>query len=599
MSKHIQYHGRLILVVVAIVACFGLIFSRLVELHVLNREHMLAQIDQNRQRFDRLEARRGNIVDARGNLLAATQSVIEVGLDPHSIRMEDSGRFGDLARVLGIPVSRIEQAAATKGREVKGPNGPELRIVQWHKLADGVDESTYDEVLRLGIRGVYGNRSFQRTYPGGSLASHVVGFLNRENTPTMGVERAMDFYLRGQDGWRESERDGRSRELTQFRAREVGARDGMHLQLTIDWFAQHVVEAEIQRIVEQFDPKGVSIIVSEPATGNILALANYPSFDPNHFNRFPLDAMRNRAISDLLEPGSTFKIVPAAGALNEGLVMPDDRFDCSAGQAEYRGRLVSLPRDVSPMGDSSVHDIVVRSSNRGAAHLGIRLGAHRLHGYARAFGFGERTGLGLAGEVPGTLHEVRNWDGLTITRLPMGHAVAATPMQIHMATSVIANAGIMMEPRLFSRVFDGSGGTVASFQPRAVRRVVSVDTARTMAEMLADAAAPGGTARRAMIDGYRVGGKTGTTQKLIDGRYSSRHHVASFSGFLPVARPRLVITVIVDEPSLAGSGYGGVVSAPAFRSIGEQLIPYFGIQPDEVEDPRYLAGRVAEGRNLP
>ncbi len=599
MSRHLQYKGRLILVALAITACFGLVLSRLVELHVLNREHMLTEIEQKRQRFDRVDARRGNIVDARGNLLAATQSVIEVGMDPHSIRLEDVERFPDLARILGIPVSRIETAAATKRREVAGPNGPELRLVQWHKLADGVSEPMYDEIQKLGIRGVYGNRRYQRIYPAGGLAAHLIGFLNREETPTMGAELAMDYYLRGQDGWRESERDGRRRELAQFRNREVGARDGLHLQLTVDWFIQHVVEAEIQDLVNRFNPKGVSIVVSEPATGHILALANYPTFDPNSFNTFPVDSMRNRALSDLLEPGSTFKIVPAAGALNERLVVPTDRFDCSASQAEYRGRLVGLPRDSSPMGDSSVRDIVVKSSNRGAAHLGIRLGADRLHGYARDFGFGERSGLGLSGEVPGVLHDVRNWDGITITRLPMGHAVAATPLQIHMAMSVIANDGIMMEPRLFRRVFSGEGDTLVSFQPRAVRRVVSVDTARIMAEMLVEAAGPGGTARRAMINGFRVGGKTGTTQKIVNGTYSSQHHVASFSGFFPASRPRVVITVIVDEPQLAGSGYGGVVSAPAFRSIGEQIIPYLGIEPESSGDPRYLAGSFPEGGGVP
>lgn len=598
MSKHFQYRVRLLLVVVAVIAAFGMLVSRLVDLHIIEREHLLAEIDSRRQRFDRIEAKRGNIVDARGNLLAATRSVIQVGIDPQAIRPEDAARFGDLARILGIPVSSIEQAAAKRQRQVEGEGGSELKPVRWHKLADGVDEATYEEIKELGIRAVYGNRNYQRVYPGDQLAAHVVGFVNRESIPVMGVEQAMDFYLRGQDGWRESERDGRRRELTQYRSRDIAPRDGMHLQLTIDWFAQHVVEVEVQRIVEKFNPKGVSIIVSEPATGNILALANYPAFDPNHFNTSPMDALRNRAITDLIEPGSTFKIVPASGAINEGLVTPDDRFDCGAGQTEYRGRLVSLPRDAHPLGDASVHDIVVKSSNRGAAHLGMRLGAKKLYEYARAFGFGERTGLGLDGEVSGTLHDVRDWDGLTITRLPMGHAVAATPMQVHMAMSVIANDGVMMEPRLFQRVFDGKGETVVSFQPRAARRVVSVDTARTMAAMLADAAGPGGTARRAMIDGYRVAGKTGTTQKLINGRYSSQHHVASFSGFLPVSRPRLVITVIVDEPNLSGAGYGGVVSAPAFRSIGEQLIPYFGIQPDEETEPRYLAGGVVWGRNV-
>jgi cell division protein FtsI/penicillin-binding protein 2 len=226
-----------------------------------------------------------------------------------------------------------------------------------------------------------------------------------------------------------------------------------------------------------------------------------------------------------------------------------------------------------------MHDIVVKSSNRGAAHLGLMLGDQRLHDYAASFGFGEKTGCDLGGEISGILHAPRNWDGLTITRLPMGHAISATPMQVHSAMSVIANGGVLMEPMLAKRVFDVSGNDVIRFNPKARRRVISTEVAKTVASMLADVVGVDGTARRASIDNYDVAGKTGTTQKIINGSYSRQHHVASFSGFFPADNPALVITVVVDDPSSKGVGYGGSVAAPAFRNIAEACIAYLGIRP--------------------
>jgi len=231
-----------------------------------------------------------------------------------------------------------------------------------------------------------------------------------------------------------------------------------------------------------------------------------------------------------------------------------------------------------------MHEVVVKSSNRGAAHLGLLLGESRLHDYATAFGFGEKTGCDLGGEISGTLHDVKAWDGLTITRLPMGHAVSATPMQVHSAMSVIANDGILMEPMLTKRVFDNQGEDVIRFSPKAKRRVISSEVAGTISKMLADVVGENGTARRAAIENYAVAGKTGTTQKIVDGRYSNQHHVASFSGFLPADRPQLVVTVVVDEPRLNGVGYGGSIAAPAFRNIAEACIAYLGIRPSRTAE---------------
>ena len=228
-----------------------------------------------------------------------------------------------------------------------------------------------------------------------------------------------------------------------------------------------------------------------------------------------------------------------------------------------------------------MRDIVRKSSNKGSAQLGMIIGEKALYEYADAFGYGKKTDIGLAGEIAGTLHKVSEWDGLTITRLPMGHAVAATPLQVHCAMGVIANQGIYMQPQLVRRVYGSDGETKILYPPRGVRRVVSAKIAALMGEMLSEVVSDEGTARRAQLKGFKVAGKTGTSQKIINGAYSTRRHVASFTGFFPAQRPRLLITVVVDSPKMKGVGYGGIVAAPAFREVAEQAAKYLGIQTDE------------------
>lgn len=565
---------RLGLVTVGVVAGFGIIIWRLFFLHVHDQERLQQIVSNNRSRSEVTYSRRGNIVDVKGNLLAATRSTIEVGVDPQSFDEDDVLKLKDVAALLDMPLAVLRQSCTQK--YYPGTK----RAVRWKKLAEAVDEGVYERIKALKIKGIYGNRKFERVYPGEELAAHVLGFVNKEGTAVMGVERYMDFYLSGQNGWRESERDGRRREMAQFRHREVEPTDGLNVELTLDQMVQHIIEEELERLMEEYAPMAATIIVSEPATGAILGLANVPSFDPNIFWKFPLAAHRNRAVTDLFEPGSTFKVVPASAALNEGLVEPDDTFDANVESLHYRGRRVSLPRDHHEFGVLSVREIVVQSSNRGAAYLGMLLGADRLYDYAKQFGFGEPAGYHANAEAAGTLHLVKNWDGLTITRLPMGHAVSATPLQVHYALSVIANRGVLMHPQLIRRVFDAEGNTVVTFKPQPRRRVVSTRTAETMTGFLCEVVGgPQGTAPQAHIPGFTIAGKTGTSQKIVEGRYSHGKHIASFAGFFPASRPDLLISVVVDDPECEGVGYGGRVAAPIFRRVAERLIQYKGIHP--------------------
>lgn len=581
MSKAFVSSGRSSLISLAVACAFCVLLGRLFYLHVWHSAELLEYVEGNRKMVNVVEARRGNIVDSRGNLLATTRTSYNIGVDPQSFRERNRIKLPELAEILDLSLAEIEAKIDRKTRRVSGDT-KEVRLIRWTVLAKGADEATHNAVKALELRAVYGNQSHSRAYPAGQLAAHVLGYINKEETPVTGIERFFDYYLRGQDGWRETERDGKRHELAQFREREVEPSEGLSVELSIDQMVQHIVEAEIARVAEEFNPKGISIIVSQPATGAVLAMANYPTYDPNEFfntKKYPIANQRNRALTDVFEPGSTFKIVPAAAALNEGIVHPEDVFKTGVALVSYKGRTLKLPSDHHTYEELSVHDIVVKSSNRGAAQLGLKLGEKRLYDYAALFGFGEKTGCALGGEITGTLHAPRNWDSLTITRMPMGHAVSATPMQVHSAMSVIANGGVLMQPMLANRVFDASGRDVIRFNPKAKRRVISTEVAHTVAGMLADVVGKEGTARRAAIDNYEVAGKTGTTQKIVNGRYSNQHHVASFSGFFPAGNPSLVITVVVDEPQSTGVGYGGIVAAPAFRNIAEACIAYLGIRP--------------------
>ncbi|MFT5836921.1 MAG: cell division protein FtsI/penicillin-binding protein 2 [Candidatus Azotimanducaceae bacterium] len=581
MSKAFVSSGRSSLISFAVACAFCVLLGRLFYLHVWHSDELLEHVQGNRKMVNVVEARRGNVVDARGNLLATTRTSYNIGVDPQVFREEDREKLAELARILDKPVKELEAKIDRKTRKVS-EGSPEVRLIRWAVLAKDADEATHDAVKALGLGAIYGNQSHSRAYPAGQLAAHVLGYVNKEEAPVTGIERFFDYYLRGQDGWRETERDGKRHELAQYREREVEPSNGLNVELSIDQMVQHIVEAEIARMAEEYHPKGISVIVSQPATGAVLAMANYPTYDPNEFyntEKYPISYQRNRALTDVFEPGSTFKIVPAAAALNEGIVHPGDMFQTGVARVSYQGRTLKLPSDHHTYEELSMHDIVVKSSNRGAAHLGLMLGDQRLYDYSAGFGFGEKTGCDLGGEITGTLHAPRNWDGLTITRLPMGHAVSATPMQVHFAMSVIANDGVLMEPMLAKRIFDANGQDVIRFKPKAKRRVISTETANTMASMLADVVGDQGTARRASINNYDVAGKTGTTQKIVNGRYSSQHHVASFSGFFPAENPSLVITVVVDEPQLRGVGYGGSVAAPAFHNIAEACIAYLGIRP--------------------
>lgn len=581
MSRVCVRSGRFHLCTVVVLTGFLLLCGRLYFLQVLEAEEIAEQVETVRKRVDRLAAKRGDILDRNGNLLAGTRSRILYGADPQVVDTDETEKLALLAGILDIGYAELVEMVSRRERV---DSSGQTRDVRWVQVAE-LDEEVYEAAERIGLRGMYGIRRYERYYPGKELGAHLIGFINKEQTPVMGVESALDYYLRGQSGWRETGVDGKRRELAAFREREVAPRNGMHVQLTIDLFIQSAIESSLQELVEEMQPQGASIIVSSPHTGEILGLANYPTFDPNEFWEFPIGAQRNRALSDQYEPGSTFKIVPVSAALEEGLVNPDTEIDCGVARKEFNGVSIPMPQDHRNLGTVPVRTVVAKSSNRGAATIGMMLGEERLYAWARRFGFGQDVGWALEGDSSGNLPAVDDWDGYTISRLPTGYAIGATPMQVHLAMATIANDGVRVQPRLLKEVIDPASETVIALDPGKRNRVISEYTARLMKQMLTKVVSAEGTARRAELPGYAVAGKTGTARKIIDGQYSHNHHVGSFSGFFPANNPEVVITVVVDDAQVSGPAYGGVVAAPLFHDIGMKLIPYLDIKQAENLEP--------------
>ncbi|WP_414663238.1 peptidoglycan D,D-transpeptidase FtsI family protein [Horticoccus sp. 23ND18S-11] len=640
MSKGFASSYRIVLLATALFLCFAGVGVRLVWLHVVDRDSLIKTIEKARQTTIREVARRGDIVDENGSLLATSSSRRVLGVDPASLRPQDQHLWPQLAEKIDMPEAELRRIFLTRFREPAPaktatpaapapksvppllqlklvaetpvtsaafadeddtdvdptPDDKGRRAIRWARLREDVPEKLYEEIMKIGIKGVYGLHEYRRVYPNKQLAAHIIGYANRQQEAVVGMEAYADFFLRGQEGWRVGERDGRNRELPQFLMRRVPPSDGYSVKLSINTIVQDIVEQELTYIATTYEPLKASIIVSDPRTGFILAMANYPTFDPNEYNKVPKDEqrrMRNVAVADVYEPGSVFKIVAVAAAIEEGLASRRSMFDCSLNTFAHRGRVLSMPGEdhhFKVPTAVSLAEVVSHSSNRGAAQLGMALGEERFYRYTRAFGFGGTLGFPVGAEDAGLLRPLAKWDPIDITRVPIGHSISATVLQMHQAMSVIANDGVLLRPQIIKEVRDAAGDVVFQYGRTEIRRVVSAETARNVAQLLTGVASPDGTAVGAAIEGYDVAGKTGTTIKLMeeiqaDGTvkrvYNRSHHIASFVGFFPAGRPRVAISVVVDDAdhkAERGIAYGGKVAAPSFKRIGERLIPILKIE---------------------
>lgn len=437
-----------------------------------------------------------------------------------------------------------------------------------------VSNEVAERVKGLGIDEIKLFVESKRFYPGGELASHILGFCDVDNDGLEGLELYYDDYLKGTAGWRQTTRDGIGREIVALESGGVLPVDGYDLILTVDEIIQHIAERALASSVKKNKAKGGVLIVMDPRDGAILAMAVYPTFNLNLKSLAKPEEWRNRAITDCFEPGSSFKIVTASAALEEGLVGLNDKFYCEEGAYRIGGRTL---HDYRPNGWLTFSEVIVKSSNIGTVKVAQNLGEEKLWSYAGSFGFGQRTYVDLPGEVVGIVRDPSQWSKTSISAFPMGQEVAVTSLQLLDAISCIANDGRLMKPRVVSQIKDKSGRLVKYLGPTVVRRVMSKETARKMKEILAKVVEVG-TGRGAQVPGYRVAGKTGTAQKVkLDGSgYSDTRFVASFIGFVPVEDPVLSMAVVIDEPG--PRHFGGEVSAPVFSEVARDILRYLEVE---------------------
>lgn len=553
---------RALAITVALVLWMLLIAARLIYLQTSQYGWLKERARAQQQNLSETHPQRGLIVDRRGQEVARSVLAKSFFAVPHEIQSADE-TAARLAEVLGADAGLLT-ARLHKARMARQ---------QFMWLARKLSPDQAAKVTSLNLPGVYALEEPKRYYPKGQLAAHVLGFVSLDEAGLAGVEQFYDVALRGAAGKILVEQDGQRQP---FRSFETEARSGQTVVLTIDGTIQHHTERALAAAVRRTRARSGTAIVLDPRTGEILALANWPAFDPNHAHNSAPEALTNDALQNIYEPGSTFKIVAYAAAIERKLAAPSDSIDCQMGSIRVGERAI---HDAHPYGVLTLTEALAKSSNVAAIKLAERVGPASLYEYIKRFGFGSATGVELPGETVGLLRPVARWQPSSIGAIAIGQEIGVTPLQMAAAFGALANNGIRKGPHLVREVrASGDANLVVRRTEATEQRVVSAETAGVMRRMLENVTLKG-TAQRAQLDGYSGAGKTGTAQK-IDPRtksYSKTKYVASFVGFAPVERPAAVIAVVIDEP--AGKYHGGDVAAPVFREIAERTLPALNVQP--------------------
>jgi cell division protein FtsI (penicillin-binding protein 3) len=493
-------------------------------------------------------ARRGTITDRNGVELAVTEDSVTVFANPMQID-NPAAVAAKLEPLVDVPAAELIEKLSDRS---KG----------FVYLRRKVDATNGGKVEKLGIEGIGTVVEPKRTYPQGHLASQLIGTVGIDNEGLSGLEYSQDETLRGNDGQRRLVKDAMGETVSLIESEY--AEPGEDIRLTIDAAIQERVETVLGGVGQTYQPKGATALVMDPRSGELLALANWPRVDANDPGGAPGYALKNRAIVDSYEPGSTFKAFTVAGALEQELIEPETEMDLPP-TLQVADRTIGEAHDRGGI-RLTVADILAQSSNVGSVMIGLKLGAERFDRWVRRFGFGSLTDIELPGEAPGIVPRPREYSGSSMGNLPIGQGLAVTPIQMAAAYTAIANHGVMRVPH------------VIAGNEKPGRRVLSRQTADQVSRMLEGVLAPGGTAQEAAVDGYGLAGKTGTAEKAENGTYSKTKFFASFIGYAPARDPRLLVAVMVDEPQ--GEIYGGAIAAPAFEEIVEFALPYLRIPPD-------------------
>ncbi|OGP74548.1 MAG: hypothetical protein A2W09_07730 [Deltaproteobacteria bacterium RBG_16_50_11] len=552
---------RIVLISLLLLLCFLFIVGRMFQLQVLKKEALYKMAAQQHNVQIPLVPKRGTIYDRKGNDLAVSIEVDSVYADARKV-VQARSAAREMGKILTVDRDDLEK------RLKQG------KSFEWVQRKISTQEVERIKALRLpGVSFLKENRRF---YPNGPLAAHVIGFVGLDSKGLEGVEFQYDTQLNGKNQVWKMARDAMGREIALGEA-SYGKEDHyQNIFLTLDKQIQHVAETELSRAVQRWGANEGFAIAMNPMTGEILAMTSYPTFNPNQFLQYRSKNWRNRVISDAFEPGSLFKVFLAAAAMEEKVVSPSDAFYCENGAYKVYDRTI---HDLTKHGWLTFQQIMKVSSNIGASKVGEKLGKERFYRYISAFGFGERTQVGLPGEGKGIVHHPRYWSPVALDTISFGQGISVTGIQLVTALSAIANGGGLMTPYVVEKLTNEKGEVVRTSQPVGVRRVISEETAKKVTALLASATGKGGTGEGAVPTGYAIAGKTGTAQK-VEGQsngYSDDRFICGFMGFAPLEDPRIALLVILNEPQ--GAVTGGTVAAPVFKAIMEKVLPYLNVHP--------------------
>lgn len=521
----------------------------------------LARGQQNKK--IELPARRGSIVDRNGLTLAESLQVSSVYADPAEIEDVRTAAY-QISKVLRLNSSKLAKLLRKDKRFV------------WIKRK--ITDEELIEITKLALKGVYAKHEYQRFYPNGSLGSHVLGFTNIDEKGIEGIELSFDDELSGEPGYKLINRDALQRQIITPDAEIRLPQHGNHVQLTIDANIQRLTEEELEIACEKWNPLSATAVVMDPMTGEVLAMANVPTYDPNHFRKYSPSARRNLAITDSYEPGSLMKPLVISGAFEHGEAKPDEIIFCEHGKAVIEGRRLS---DTHPHGNLTISDIIAQSSNIGMAKVGMRMGNEKMYRYLKQFNFGEKTGIELPGEINGVFHPLKQWSKkYSLISVSIGHEIAVTPLQFITAFCCLPNGGQWIRPKVVKATISNDNKTKEYYRPsQAAERVISSQVARTIMNPILMRVVTDGTGDKANLLEYDVAGKTGTSQKIqSSGGYAHNKHVGSFIAYAPAERPRICVLVMINEPQ-KGAYYGGTVAAPVVREIILRSLMYLGEEP--------------------
>lgn len=576
MTGNVVMKKRIAKVFLLFFAAFFFLSFRLVWIQFVRGDELQLQALDNRLREVPVEAKRGAIFDRNLNELAISISADYIYAIPPQVNRSGKAQeiAEELSKILDIPVENVYNRITKKG--------------SWFEyIVRKVDYEKATAIRELDFPGINVAEESQRFYPNDFLAAHVLGFAGVDNQGLEGIEVIYDQELKGKKGAIVIEFDAAGREIPHALHKYIPPEDGNSLVLTIDETIQFIAERELDALMNSTsNPKSATIIVMDPQSGEILALASRPTYDPNNFNQYPQENWRNIAVSNSYEPGSTFKVVTTSAVLEEGLIRDNERFVCT-GSVRVGAETIRCWRSHNPHGSQTFSEGVQNSCNPVFINLGLRLeDQHKgsFYNYIRDFGFGKITGLDLPGEAKGIMIQGKDLKQVNIATISIGQGIAVTPVQLVSAMSAIANDGVLLKPHLVREIRDKDGNLIKAIESEIVKQVISKETAQETLGILEEVVSEG-TGRNAYIEGYRVGGKTGTAQKAGAGGYLQGSYVASFLGVAPVDDPKLVTLVVIDEPQ-GYPYYGGTVAAPIFKRVVEDSLHYLGVAPQYNPDER-------------